>query len=134
MINRNDALSWSILSPTPQCYYHAPTCSHVVYWQGIAMTRVHAMMLIQQEWVQSWATPEMKVGSFKEFKRVYLTGGFGKVKWHTVDLGFENYMGQLRKMMIKNDVEFFNKITQQYTIQEAMMWFADKNRELITDD
>jgi len=76
----------------------------------------------------------MKVGSFKEFKRVYLTGGFGKVKWHTVDLGFENYMGQLRKMMIKNDVEFFNKITQQYTIQEAMMWFADKNRELITDD
>lgn len=133
MIDRQDFRAWSILAPTPQCYYHADSRSHIVYWQGIVMTRVHAMMLVQEHWLMSWATPRMKIEAFKEFKRVYLTKGFGNVHWHiTDDLNHDSYMIYLRRNIVKNNDELFEKLSSDYTIKDAMMWFSDKNEELIT--
>ena len=134
MIDRNAAVAWSILSPTPQCYYHAPTRSHIVYWQGIAMTRVHAMMLIQENWLNSWATPEMKVGAFKEWKRVMLTGGFGQVNWHLRDQHPDYYISQLRKWIVGHNSELWNTLMRDYDIKDAMLWFADSKEELIIDE
>lgn len=134
MLNRSDVQSWSILSPIPQCCYHAPTRTHLVYWQGIAMIRVHAMILVQESWLQSWATPEMKVAAFNEFKRAYLLGGFGSVRWRMVDLTPDTYMMRLRKWILKNNSEFYADLIKNYSIKDAMTWFIENNEELITDD
>ena len=97
MIDRSDAIAWSLLNPTPQCFYHRPTRSHIVYWKGVAMPRIYAMMIVQEKWLASYSTPEMKERAFKDFKRIYHTGGFGKVDWQVRHLNPQDYRMRLGK-------------------------------------
>jgi hypothetical protein len=135
MINRADVIPWSLLNPAPLCYYHESTRSHVVYWQGVAMTRLHAMILVQEFWIQTFATPQMKMYAFNEFKRMYYTGGFGKVNWHNLnEMTQDNYMAALRKFIQRHDPERIPNLVKNYDIKEAMMWFSPNNEEIIVDD
>ena len=133
MLNRWDVYAWSLLNPKPICCWHEQSQSHIVYWQGMAMTRVHALFLVQEKWIQSYATPTMKIGAFNEFKRAYYAGGFGQVDWSRTlaDTNPDDYLGRLRKWIVKNNEKLFVELQQQYSIQEAMLWFADE--EVIVD-
>jgi hypothetical protein len=92
------------------------------------MVRVHAMMIVQEKWVQSWSSPTMQEGAFEQFKRAYFSGAFGDVDWKiTMDnSGPNDYLSRLRKWLLKHDHKLFENLTKQYTLQEAMCWFTEE--------
>lgn len=133
MLDRNSLYAWSILSPTPTYCIHEPTGAHIVYWQGVVMTRVHAMILVQENWVQSYATPTMKAGAYIEFKQYYRNGAFGPVTWSNVleTTDANEYLMRLRKYIRKHNPNLFEELVKQYSLKEAMLWFA--RAEMIAD-
>lgn len=137
MLDREDILSWSILTPVPQCVYHQLSDSHLVYWQGIAMTRLHAMMIIQEQWINSYPTPYMKQMAYKEFLRSYWAGAFGSVIWNLTLESIDTpdaYMTFLRKILVRKNKDLFENLKAQYSIKDAMLWFANSNLELLNND
>jgi len=126
MLDRQSVYAWSILSPTPIYCYDEETCSDIVYWQGIIMTRVYALMLIQENWAQSYSTPTMKDSAFKQFKQYYYSGAFGDVNWDRTIYNTDptDYLSRLRKWVLKNNNNLFIELTQTYSFKEAMLWLA----------
>ena len=123
---RNEILSWSILAPTPQCYYHTASQQHIVYWQGIAMLRAHAMIIIQSNWLGAYPSPTMKTSVYDQFKKAYLLGAFGEVNWDFTlkSMDANTHITQLRKWVTKHNKELLKDLKEKYTIQEAMSWFC----------
>jgi hypothetical protein len=76
----------------------------------------------------------MKTAAFNEFKRAYLLGGFGPVRWQMADLNPDNYMFRLRKWILKNNEDLHEELVKNYDIKDAMLWFSENNEELITDE
>ena len=134
MLDRNSVYAWSILSPTPTYCIHETTGAHIVYWQGVVMTRVHALILVQENWVQSYATPTMKACAYTEFKQYYRNGAFGSVpSWGYIldNTNANDYLIRLRKYIRKNNANLFEELIKQYSLKEAMLWFS--RAEMITD-
>ena len=132
MLDRQSVYAWSILSPTPIYCYDEATASDIVYWQGMVMTRVYALMLIQEWWAQSYATPTMKVCAFKQFKQYYNSGAFGNVKWQSMDnTDPTDHMTKMRKWILKQNANLFTELTQTYSFKEAMLWLAKP--EILSD-
>lgn len=126
MLDRQSVYAWSILCPTPIYCYDEATCSDIVYWQGIAMTRVYALMLVQEHWALSYATPTMKECAFKQFKQYYYSGAFGDVNWERTmnNIDHNDYLSRLRKWIVNNNPNLFIELTKNYSFKEAMMWLA----------
>jgi len=135
IIMRNELISWSILAPTPQCYYHKPSNSHIVYWQGVAMTRAHAMILVQELYLGAYATPLMKISAYNELKRVYHLGAFGHQNWEWAlrESNANDHLTRLRKWLQKHNPKLFTDLLNSYDIKTAMSWFT-KDYEQVLDD
>ena len=125
-------LTWSKLTPVPVTAYHQRSHSHIAYWNGIGMTRSHALLLVNGNWGISYATPKMKRLAYAEFLRAYEMGGFGDVKWGW-EQSADGYISGLVRWICKNNHSFFMELVQQYTAQEALAWFTS-DRESIIDD
>ena len=132
---RDDLISWSLIAPTPQCYYHVKSRSHIVYWQGIAMTRSHAMMIVQEAWLSSYASPTMKEEAYNQLKRAYLLGAFGHVPWgYTIQhMDANTHLSQLRKWIKRQNPVLLGNLTRDHSIKTAMGWFT-KDYETMIDD
>lgn len=133
---RNDIVAWSLLAPTPQCYYHTASDSNIVYWCGIAMAKTQAMIIVQEKWLQSYASPEMKKGAYNQFKQAYYLGAFGSVDWtysliHIVDE--TSHLHKLKIWLEKQNPKIFDSLTEHYDIKTAMSWFT-KDYEQTLDD
>ena len=135
-IMRNDIVAWSLLAPTPQCYYHTASDSNIVYWRGIAMAKTQAMIIVQEKWLQLYASPKMKKGAYNQFKQAYYLGAFGSVEWtysltHNVD---ENlHLRKLKIWLEKQDPAVFNGLTENYDIKTAMSWFTKDYEQILND-
>lgn len=135
-MTRDEVLSYSILSPAPVCCYVPSAAAHVVYWRGLFMTRAHAMILVQENWIGAWPTPEMKEGALRELRRVYKLGAFGTYQHRdTIDsISGHDYMTCLRKWILKQDAHLITGLMEYNTIQDAMSWFLEENVIVITDE
>lgn len=134
---RNDIVAWSLLAPTPQCYYHTASDSNIVYWRGIAMAKTQAMIIVQEKWLQSYASPEMKKGAYNQFKQAYYLGAFGPVDWtysltNTI-LDANSHLFKLRKWIQKQDPAGFIELTKNYDIKTAMSWFTKDYEQILND-
>jgi hypothetical protein len=126
MHERAEQISWSLIAPTPQCFYHMPSRSHIVYWQGVGMTRNQAMMIVQSAWIQAYPTPAMKRAEFANFKRAYLLGAFGNTPWRVEHYTADTHLGNLYNWIKKQNPNLFQTLSRQYSIKEAMGWFLDE--------
>jgi hypothetical protein len=137
IIMRSDIVAWSLLAPTPQCYYHSASDSNIVYWRGIAMAKTQAMIIVQEKWLQSYASPEMKKGAYNQFKQAYYLGAFGPVDWtysltNTI-LDANSHLFKLRKWIKKQDPAGFIELTKNYDIKTAMSWFTKDYEQILND-
>lgn len=132
MTTERPQLTWSKLSHVPVLAYHRRSDSHLVYWNGVGMTRSHALLLVNGNWGISYATPKMKKAAYAEFLRAYELGAFGSVKWHW-DQTHDGYISGLVRWITKNDRSFFATLAQQYTAQDALRWFTSEQESIIDD-
>ena len=72
---------WSLLDPRPVCYFDTKSNTHLAVWNGIYMTRNQALMIASEKFLGVWATPTMKIRSWKEFNKAYYSGAFGHRNW-----------------------------------------------------
>lgn len=131
MNGRNEIIAWSLLAPTPQCYYHQHSDSHIVYWQGIAMAKTQALIIVHENWIRCYSTPSMKEGAFSQFKRAYLLGAFGDVNWNNIlQVDSSQHLSLLRKWLNKHNPKLFETLVKDHDIKDAMRWF-DKDYETV---
>jgi hypothetical protein len=130
---RKEQLAWSLISPTPQCFFHIPSNSYIVYWQGVAMSKAQAMIIVQQQWLETYATPSMKEAAFFHFKTAYLLGAFGNVDWNYSLMHFDGrqHITKLQQWLIKHDKNLFAKLTASYDIKTAMSWFTEDYQQIL---
>lgn len=76
--------SWSLLDPTPVCFFDKVSNVNLAVWNGIYMTRNQAMMIACEKYMNIWATPTMKDRAWKEFSLAYHLGAFGHRNWDNI--------------------------------------------------
>ena len=131
---RKDLVSWSLIDPKPQAYYHKASNSHIVYWQGCAMTRAQAMSIVLVKFVNAWPSPETKRSAYENFKQCYWAGAFGEVDWnYTLNhLTAESHFNRLQIWITRYNSRLFETLTKDYSLQQAFEWFLDET--VIEDD
>ena len=127
MTMRSEA-SWSLLDPRPVCFYDQEYDAHLVYWNGVLMTRTYAVMIYSNLWLNMYATRSMKKSAWEEYNRVYRSGGFRTREWDSIVDSFDenNFHNQLINFINKGKKHsdlFLNRLRSQYTAQEALSWF-----------
>lgn len=121
---RSDA-AWSLLDPRPHFIYYPKYDAHIVYWNGIAMTKAYALMIYSSYWLKSYSTRSQKLAAAREYKKIYLAGGFGHQNWDQIieeklPYGMVNY---LVKEICRNSPKFLIDLVDRYTAAEALNWF-----------
>ena len=132
--NQRHQATWSKLSPVPSLHYHPHSASHIVYWNGVGMTRSTALMLVGAWWNFMWPTPKMKTKSYEEFVNAYRLGAFGNVNWDDIiKADPQQYFPQITKFVAKSTDQPVYELVKQYTVQEALSWFKTANESVIED-
>jgi len=134
---RKDALTWSLLGPTPACLYHPRSDSHIVYWSGVGMVRSSALIVTCNAWGTMWPSPKMKAAAYSELSRAYMLGAFGDVDWSNYiennPTASDTYHGSIAKWMLKRNEHLFKELKECYSVQEALAWFSSDNERTIDD-
>lgn len=118
-------VAWSYLDPKPMCLYDPKYDAHLVFWNGIAMTRSYALMIYGTIWCNIYYPDSQKFAAWEDYQRIYRSGGFGTRAWDTLlDKKFHTEMiPTLTRYIAKGDATFFAKLKEKYTAKEAMTWF-----------
>jgi hypothetical protein len=132
MTTERPQLTWSRLSVTPVLAYHPRSHSHIAYWNGVGMTRSHALLLVNNQWQISYATPKMRELAYQEFLRAYDMGAFGSVDWRW-EKNSNAYLMGLVRWITKDDTQFFHRLHESYSVQAALRWFSPENESIIDE-
>lgn len=123
---RQEQLSWSILDPKPNFYIHVPSNSHICYWQGIAMTRNQALMILLCQWNQAWPSPDVKKVEWANFRRAYAMGAFGGVHWRLEDFNETSHFNRLIAWVQRDNSNLLTQLGESYSFQQALEWLLDE--------
>ena len=93
------------------------------------------MMIVQEAWLSSYASPTMKEEAYNHLKLAYLLGAFGHVTWgYTIQhMDANTHLSQLRKWIKWRNPVLLGNLTRDYSIKTAMGWFT-KDYETMIDD
>lgn len=117
--------AWSYLDPRPICVYDPKFDAHLVYWNGVAMTRSYALMIYSINWMNFYPPESQKFAAWKEYNKIYRSGGFLTRTWdHVVDT-YDHITFQpiLANYLNKKDPKFLYNLKSKFTAQEAFNWF-----------
>lgn len=117
--------SWSFISPVPFNLY-VPECDgHLTYWNGIAMTRTYALMIYGLVWMSIYPTESQKKEAWKEYIRIYKSNGFLTQAWDNIliSTSYQTFHNHLIRYINSKDQDFFVKLKNKYTPNEALLWF-----------
>lgn len=117
------AQAWSLIDKKPVSVYSTKYDAHLVYWNGIAMTRTYALLIISTEWMKMYHTASVKEAAWKEYNRLYRLGAFGHYDWDATisRVSFHSFIGYLTNQITKNDT-MIDELLLLYTPQDALMW------------
>ena len=139
----NAALNWSYLSPKPIFVHHKKYDAHLVFWNGIVITKTYATMIIASKWMNIFFGNSQKEAAWDEYNRLYRLGAFGHHKWDAIlnrhsSSSMLNYLTTL--VAFNKTEEFdvvmkpeFSRLTIQYSPAEAMEWALQSNETVIDD-
>lgn len=117
--------AWSYLDPKPICIYDPKYDAHLVYWNGVGMTRSYALMIYSSVWMQLYFPDSAKKVAWEEFNKIYRSGAFSTRAWdHTIDSkDWSNFHNLLIKFISKKDPNFFTQLKAKYSPDQAISWF-----------
>lgn len=125
--------AWSYLDPKPLCVYDPKHDAHLVFWNGIVMTRSYALMIYGTAWCSIYYPESQKIAAWKEYQRIYRSGGFDHRSWDGLleRKSYHDFTNSLINFMVMKDKTFFIKLKEKYTAKEALSWFMpSKERNL----
>jgi hypothetical protein len=133
--NREGALAWSLIDPRPIFFYHPRSDSHLVFWQGIMMTRDYALMITGREWRLNRINLKMHRNAYAEFIRAYRLAAFGSQHWDSIiaEKNPHGYYALLQKLLLKRNPNLLTDLAKQYTVKQALEWFRSDNEQVLDD-
>lgn len=132
-MQRDDAKAWSMIDPRPGFYYHPRSDTHLCYWQGVAMVRSHALMIVAGAWEMMYLNDRMRNAAYDEFKRACRLGAFGNVDWLSYSEGAYGYHARLVRWLTKRNPNLLTQLRDDYTIKHALEWFRSDNEQVLDD-
>lgn len=118
--------AWSYISPIPIQIYDKKFDAHLVFWNGVAMTRTYALLIYSQLWLNIYPTLSLKKAAYEEYDKIYRAGGFHTRDWDSL-LGMifdYNLQTHLIRFLNNKDSKFLTKLTEQYSSKDALNWFV----------
>ena len=121
--------SWSFISPTPLLFHDQKTNIDLCFWNGVGITRNYGRMLTGTIWCNIYYPITVKKAAWDEYKRAYLANAFLTTAWDDVLDNFNesSFLTFIPKLICKKDTQFFKRLKDKYSAQEAMSWF-EKDR------
>lgn len=117
-------VAWSYLDPKPMCLYDPKYDAHLVFWNGVAMTRSYALMIYGTLWCNIYYPESQKIAVWEEYQRIYRSGGFGTRDWDTLLEGKSHLeMTPTLTRYIAKNTKFFTILKEKYTAKESLAWF-----------
>lgn len=130
------AHAWSLLSKTPVIVYNEPHNVHLVYWNGVSMTKTYAMLIISTLWLKIWHISSIKEAAWEEYNRAYRAGAFGHREWDDILKKYSH--NDMPRYFIhainKNDEKFLFSLTETYTPAQAMEWLDPRCSRIVSGD
>ena len=124
MLMRSE-VAWSYLDPKPMCLYDPKYDAHLVFWNGIAMTKSYALMIYGTLWCNIYYPESQKIAAWDEYQKIYRSGGFGTRDWDSLleRKSHLDFVNTLVNFIAIKDTNFFKKLKENYTAKEALSWF-----------
>lgn len=124
----------SRLSPLPQFGYHTQTDSHMVYWNGVAMSRSQCLLILASVWGMMASSPKMKRAAQGEFMRAYHLGAFGHHDWDQfISMDPAQHLSKLQHWICRGNEQFLTDLRSRYTLHEMLELFKSDNESVIDD-
>lgn len=117
--------AWSYLDPRPICLYDPKYNAHLVYWNGVALTRTYALIIIETVWMNIYPTDHQRQVAWNEYQRIYRSGGFQTRSWDKI-IDNQDYYQFYRKFIqyiCAKNTKFFSNLKEQYDAKTALSWF-----------
>ena len=117
--------AWSYLDPKPVCLYDPKFDAHLVYWNGIGMTRSYALIIYCIAWMNSYPPESQKQAAWIEYNRIYRLGGFQTRAWDRIIDSYDhsNFHSALTSYISKKNPKFLYDLKDKFTAKEAFEWF-----------
>lgn len=131
-------ISWSYISDRPVFVYDTHYDAHLCYWNGVAMTRAYALIIIGSAFFGIFPSASQRAAAWKDYLRVYKSGAFATREWddivHGNNYNFEyNFHQRLMNWITKSNSKFFVELRNKYTPQQALSWLKSSS-ELVAND
>lgn len=124
-------LAWSLIDQKPVFLYDPEYDAHLVFWNGVAMTRSYALLIYSKVWCEIYPSPSQKHAAWNEYLKIYRSGGFKTKTWDVIVRYDHDVMtNRFISFLTKNDPKFLIKLKEKYTAKEALSWFLP-SRELV---
>lgn len=125
-------LAWSLIDQKPVFLYDPEYDAHLVFWNGVAMTRSYALLIYSKVWCEIYPSPSQKSTAWREYIQVYRSGAFKTKAWDNLILNYhpDVMINQFISFLVMNDPKFLIKLKEKYTAKEALSWFLP-SRELV---
>ena len=124
--------SWSCISDRPVFLYDPHYDIHLCYWNGVAMTRSHALIIIGLIFFGIYPAKSQREEAWHEFNRAYSSGAFATRVWDDLLHDMEEYTfhSRLINWITRSNSKFFSEMKDRYTPQEVLAWCtSDKELE-----
>jgi hypothetical protein len=135
LTNREGARAWSLIDQRPIFFYHPRSDAHLVFWQGIMMTRDYALMITGREWRLNKISLKMHRNAYAELIRAYRLEAFGHQQWDAIlnEVDHRRYYGLIRRFLLSRNPNLLTDLKKQYTVKQALEWFQADNEQVLDD-
>lgn len=126
------AHAWSLFTPDPVFVYNPQHDAHLVYWNGVSMTKRYTMLTVMS-CLNMYSAESMKREAWNDYIRIYRIGGFGHHNWDNFLelLNHGSMVNYYAKQLTKQDGTFLSQIVTKYSPQELLRWFDPQNERIL---
>jgi hypothetical protein len=121
--------SWSFISPTPLIFHDSKTNTDLCFWNGVGITRNYGRMLVGTLWCSIYYPITVKKAAWEEYKRAYLANAFLTTAWDGIIDNYDevSFLTFIPRLICKKDQQFFSRLKDRYSPEEAFAWFEKKH-------
>lgn len=119
--------AWSHLTPVPVCIYDEKTDITLCFWNGTALTKRLALIIVGEIWMNVRASLPQVEEAVTELYRAMASNAYLHDYTDFTPDEIRNVIPSFIYEIKNDDEKFFDKLCDTYSAKDAIMWFHDGN-------